>query len=61
MRMWEESLKKVMVFGLKYIRVDVWGKFIKFVSDVMVVIEFWIIFKAIKCYYTNLPLPIKFF
>ena len=27
-RMWEESVKKVRLFGLGYVRVDVWGKFI---------------------------------
>jgi len=25
--MWEESVKKVKLFGLGYVRVDVWGKF----------------------------------
>jgi len=59
MTMWEESVKKVIVFGLGYVRVDVWGKFMRvceWCDDCEGVLIF---FKDVKCYFTNLQLSIK--
>jgi len=55
------SEKKVMLFGLGYVRVDMWRKF-------MGVCDWWngceeilIFFKSVKCKFTNLSLFSKIF
>jgi len=54
--MWEESVKKGMVFGL-----DVWEKFMGVCEWCDGCERFFIFFKDVKCYFTNLTLPIKKF
>jgi len=48
--------KKVGLFGLRYVIVDLWWKFLNFVDDVMVVCKFLIILKGVKCKFINLSL-----
>jgi len=40
--MWEKNVKKVKVFGLEYVRVDFEESLCEFVSDVMIVKEFFL-------------------
>jgi len=57
--MCEESVKKVRVFGLGYVRVDVWEKFIGVCEWCDGCERILIFFKGVKCYFTDLPLFIK--
>jgi len=52
-RMCEESVKKVRVFGLGYVRVDVWGKFMGVCEWCDGYEEILIFFKGVKCYFTD--------
>ena len=47
-RIWEESVKKLIVFEVRYVRVNVWVKLLEFVSDVMVAITFLIFLKVLN-------------
>ena len=60
-RMWEESVKKVRLFGLGYVRMNVWGKFMGVCEWCDGYERILIFFKGVKCYFTYLSLPIKFF
>jgi len=44
-----------MLFGLGYIVVDLWGKFIEVCEWYDGCIEIFIFFKYVKCKFTNLP------
>jgi len=57
--MWEKSVKKMRLFWLKYVREDMWGKFMgvyEWCDDCERILNF---FKSVKYYFTNLPLSIK--
>jgi len=56
--MCEESVKKVRVFGLGMLGWMCEESLWEFLSDVMVE-RILIFFKGVKCYFTDLPLPIK--
>jgi len=57
--MCEESVKKVRVFGLGYVRMDMWEKFIGICEWCDGCERILICFKGVKCYFTDLPLSIK--
>jgi len=55
-RMWEESVKKVRLFGLWYVRVDVWEKFMGVCEWCNCCEVFLIFVKSVKYKFTNLSL-----
>jgi len=55
----EDVWGNVKLFGLKNDKMDLWGWFIKIVSDVIVEREFRNYFKGVKRKFTNLSLLLK--
>ena len=51
--MCDESVKKVRVFGLGYVTVDVWEKFMGVCEWCDGYDEILIFFKGVNCYFTN--------
>jgi len=58
---WEESVKKVRLFGLRYIIVNLWGKFIEVCEWYDGCKRIFIFFKCVKCKFTNLSFLKKIF
>jgi len=60
-KIWEESVKKVCVFGLKYVRVDIWEKIIEIYELCDGGEKILIFFNDVKCKLKNVPLFLKIF